>query len=85
MKQTIAIEPGLTSVKDFLSSKGYDVQSISFSEVPSNDAQRYDAFVVTGINRDFMGMSDTNSKAVVIEAKGMTPEQVYSELQSRLH
>jgi hypothetical protein len=80
----IAIEPDLTPIKEYLSDKGYKVENINFSEMPASDAKKFDAFVVTGLNKDFMGMSDTSTKAVVIDVKGMTPEQVYHELDLRL-
>lgn len=84
MKQVIAIEPTLTPIKDFLTNKGYNVESINFSEVASNQAGKYDAFIVTGMNTDFLGMSNTSSKAVVIDARGMTAEQVFDQLKTKL-
>jgi len=85
MTQTIAVEPNLTPVKNFLSSKGYQVESINFNEATAKfPSDRFDAFVVTGLNTNFMGIHDTNTKAVVIDAGGLTPEQVYSELMQRL-
>ncbi|MCX8129234.1 MAG: YkuS family protein [Clostridia bacterium] len=83
MKQKIAIEPNLTPIKDFLSNKGYSVDSINFGEQIIKSDKNYDAFIVTGIDTNFMGISDTNSKAVVINAKGLTAEQVYHELQKK--
>lgn len=83
MKQKIAVEPTLTPVKDFLSSKGYNVESINFGEALTTKSNQYDAFIVTGMDKNFMGIHDTNTKAVVIDAKGLTPEQVYHELQIR--
>lgn len=85
MKQKIAIEPDLTPIRDYLSNKGYNVEQIDYNEVPPSEAEKYDAFIVSGMNSEFMGMNDTNSKAVVIDVKGMTPDQVYNELKSRLH
>ena len=35
------------------------------------------------MNKDFLGMHNTNIKAVVIDAGGLTPEQVYNELKLR--
>lgn len=84
MKQRIAVEPDLTPIKDFLSDKGYSVDSINWSEGSAKQSSKYDAIIVTGLNSNFMGINDTDSKSVVIEAKGLTPEQVYHELQLRL-
>lgn len=83
MKQKIAIEPNLTPIKDFLSSKGYSVDSINYGEGSVKFNKGYDAFIVTGMDTNFMGINDTDSKAVVINAKGLTAEQVYHELQTK--
>jgi hypothetical protein len=83
VKQKVAVEHNLTPVKDFLSQKGYDVESMDFSREYSKEAGKYDAIIVTGLNKDFLGMHNTNTKAVVIDAGGLTPEQVYNELKLR--
>jgi len=84
MNQKIAIEPDLTPFKDYLNGKGYNVEQISYDEVPPAEANKYAAFIVSGMNTEFMGISDTNSKAVVIDVKGMTPNQVYNQLKSQI-
>ncbi|MCR4435255.1 MAG: YkuS family protein [Clostridiales bacterium] len=82
---SIAIEPNLTPIKDYLSSKGYHVESMSFDRSASSwQAKNFDAIIVTGLNDNLAGINDTNTKAVVIEAKGLTPEQILHELQLRL-
>lgn len=86
MKHRIAIEPNLTPIKDYLTDKGYQVESINLNKETAKAAEmnKYDAYVVTGLNSNFMGIENTNTKAVVIKVEGMTPEQVYHELQMRL-
>jgi len=84
-KRIIGVEENLTPVKDYLTSKGYSVESININKEFTENMQKYDALVVRGMNNNFLGISDTNTKAVVIDAKGMTAEQVYNELESRLH
>lgn len=84
MNQRIAVEPGLTPVKELLSTKGYQVDSINVGADASTAAGNYDAYIVTGMNSNFLGMGNTTSKAVVINASGLTPEQIVTELQSRL-
>jgi hypothetical protein len=82
----IAIEPNLTPIKDYLSSKGYSVESINLDKqtARAGDAGNYDAYVVTGLNTNFMGIQDRETDALVIDAEGMTPEQIYNQLNSRL-
>lgn len=85
MKHNIAIETTLTPIKDYLTDKGYHVETMSFDKnAAPTKAGNFDAIIVTGINDNLMGISDTTTRAVVIEAKGLTPEQVYHELQMRL-
>ena len=76
----IAIEPNLTPVKDYLTEKGHSVESVSFSKQSSENLQGYDAIVVTGLNSNFLGVHDAETKAVVINADGLTPEEVAGEL-----
>lgn len=84
-KKIVAVEHDLTPVKELLTNKGYSVESIDLSKEFSNQMGKYDALVVRGMNDNFMGINDINTKAIVIEANGLTAEQVYNELESRLH
>lgn len=78
----VGIEPTLTSVSDFLKKKGVVVETVSSNSVVAKPG--FDAFVVTGLNSNMMGMQHTTTNAVIINASGMTPEQVYQELQTRI-
>ena len=80
----VAVEKGLTPVGDFLQGRGYKVDTFGFGDLSAeNKVTGYDAIVVSGIDKNIFGLNDTNTKAVVITAKGLTPEQVYHELQMR--
>jgi galactitol-specific phosphotransferase system IIB component len=83
MNRKIAIEPNLTPIKELLTEKGYNVENIDYGQGTTNN-NNYDAFIVAGVETNFMGIQDTNSKAVVINAEGLTAEQVYQELQKEL-
>lgn len=84
MNNRIAVEPELTPVKDYLSGKGFKVETVNYGEYTNKTTDRFDAYVVTGMDTNFLGVSDTNTKAIIIDATGMTPDQVYKELSSRL-
>lgn len=84
MKKNIAVEPDLTPVRDFLKGKGYNVESIDYGEYTSKKTDRFDAYIVTGMGRNFLGVADTGTRAIVIDATGMSPEQVHRELENRL-
>jgi hypothetical protein len=79
----IAIEPNLSPIRDYLAGKGYKVESINFSDQPPKKLSGYDAFVVTGLNSNFLGIHNTGTNAVVINADGLTPEEVARELDRR--
>ena len=84
MNKIIAIEDNLSPVKEFLADKGYEVKNIDYSMGISTLINKFAAFVVTGLDSNSLGINDTETKAIVIDAAGMTPEQVYDELKSRL-
>ncbi len=83
MKGKIAVENNLTPVKDYLTGKGYSVECINFNDQSTAKLQGYDAIVVTGGNSDFLGVQDTETNAVVINADGLSPEEVVEEIESR--
>lgn len=85
MNRKIAVEQGLTPVKDFLAQKGYFVDSINLSEEFERGLDEYDAVVVTGMNENYLGVEDINTNAAIIDAKGLTAEQVYSQIKKKLH
>ncbi|HOM01821.1 MAG TPA: YkuS family protein [Acetivibrio sp.] len=86
MKPRIAIEENLTPIEEFLSEKGYEVENIDFTDAEeiSSLIDEFDAFVVTGLDTNMLGIDDVETDAIIIDAAGMTPEQVYDELEARL-
>ena len=82
MKGKIAVEQDLSPVKDYLSGKGYDVECIDFNEQSSANLQGFDAIVVTGQNSNFLGVNDTQTDAPVINADGLTSEEVAGRIES---
>lgn len=76
MKGKIAIEPALGNVKRYLAREGYDVEDMQPGKQPAQNLNAYDAIVVTGMNTNLLGIQDTETKAVVINADGLTPPEV---------
>lgn len=73
----IGVEKGLSMVADYLTNQGFSVQTLS--ENLENNAQNLDnldAVIVSDLNSDMMGFSDTTSRVPVINASGLTPEEV---------
>ncbi|ODM26069.1 hypothetical protein A7W90_07415 [Clostridium sp. Bc-iso-3] len=86
MKHRIAIEDNLRPIEEFLSEKGYEVENIDFADAEEITSliDEFDAFVVTGLDSNMLGIDDVETDAIIIDAAGISPEQVYDELESRL-
>lgn len=76
MERVIAVEEGLTPVKEFLQEKGYRVVDIK-------RGQRADAAVVSGMDDNFMNMENAVMDGPVVNAQGMTPQDVLRELERK--
>lgn len=75
--KSIGIQKGLSPIKDYLSSKGYNVQEFdNNAENAVKTLGNVDAIVVTGMEQNVMGMETTSTKVPIIDAKGMVPEEV---------
>jgi hypothetical protein len=76
----VGVEQSLTNVQQALREKGYDVVELK----QESDAQSCDCCVITGFDSNVMGMQDTVTKAPVIEASGMSADEVCQAVESRL-
>ena len=78
----VAVQKGLNPIKDYLSEEGYTVKEFDNSKKNSgNFLDRYDAVIVTGENQNIMGVEDTISSTPIIDASGMTGEQVKEQIE----
>lgn len=80
MTKTVAIEENLTNVNQALQSQGFNTIWLE------NEANLtgVGAIVVSGQNSNFLGMHDTNSKVPVINAAGLSADQVVDAVKSRM-
>lgn len=76
----IGVEQSLTNVQNALREKGHDVIELK----QESDANGCDCCVVTGGDSNVMGMQDTSMKGSVIEASGLTAEEVCQQVESRI-
>jgi len=76
----IAVEAGLTDVRTALESKGYDVVMLR----QESDAQQCDCCVISGVDRNVMGMQDIVIEGPVINGDGMDAHQICAEVENRL-
>ena len=78
MARRVAVEDGLTNVEQALRKEGFEVTKLT-----QGSMNNVDAAVITGMSNDFMGFADTRSKCPVVEAHGMTADEIVSSLQNR--
>jgi hypothetical protein len=71
----IAVEDNLSAIKQALEKGGYTV-------VSPKSKENVMACVVMGMDNNLMDIQNTVTKAPVIDAAGMTPEQVISRIES---
>lgn len=78
MDRIVAVENNLNPVKDFLAAQG--CQIIAVERVKDT---KVDAVVLSGADQNIMGMEDIITKAPVINASGLSPQDVWNEIQRR--
>lgn len=75
MAKKVAVEENLSAIKQALEKSGYTV-------VNPKSNENVMACVVMGMDNNLMDIQNTITKAPVIDAAGMTPEQVISRIES---
>lgn len=80
MDKRIAVEEGLDSVGHYLKQNGYQVVPLQ-GEVRAGEV---DCLVISGGDKNMMGMADIQTGAPVINAQGRSAEEVYREVQKRV-
>ena len=79
MKRTVAVEEGLTDVKQMLESEGFRVVSLDHESSRSAGA-----IVVTGQDDDFLNMQKPMTPAPVINAEGKIAVEIVRQVQESL-
>ncbi|WP_284644696.1 YkuS family protein [Paenibacillus silviterrae] len=74
----IAVEDSLNNVKDALKQNGYDVVSLDNSSI-----QNCDCCVISGQDKNVMGMTETVTRASVINAQGMSESEIVKQVSQR--
>lgn len=77
----IAVQKGLTPVQEYLTERGYEVETIDFDAFTKAQTEEYDAIVITGMYTNFLGLETTATNVPVIDATGMTPEEIYEQIE----
>jgi len=77
----IGVEQSLSDVTAALQQKGYDVVQLK----NENDAQGCDCCVITGQDRNIMGISNTVTAGSVIEASGLSADEICQRVESKFN
>ncbi|HJV45658.1 MAG TPA: YkuS family protein [Bacillota bacterium] len=67
----IGVEATLNAVKEHLQQNGHEVVNLE-----AKDAAQCDCCVISGQDKDVMGIANVTTKGSVINAQGMTTEEV---------
>ena len=73
----IAVEDSLDAVKQALQNSGHEVVSM-------DNLDNIDCAVISGLDNNVMGISDRATKASVIDASGMTADEVVRRVDQSL-
>jgi galactitol-specific phosphotransferase system IIB component len=83
--KSIGIQKGLNTVKDYLQNSGYQTYEVDTTNKNNpTTLKSFDALIVTGMDDNEMGYDNTSSKIPVVNANGMTPEDVKNFLDKNL-
>ncbi|EKQ57713.1 MULTISPECIES: YkuS family protein [unclassified Clostridium] len=80
----IGIEKGLSTIADYLSSEGYSVEVLS-EDLKNNVSKcnNLDVIVTADYNTNMMGFSDTSTEIPIINASGLTQEEVKNAIDQK--
>ena len=81
MSRTIGVEQSVSNVENALKAKGYEVIQLRNEQ----DAKKCDACVITGQDRDVMGISDPVIDGPVIDAHGLSADEVVQRIEKIFH
>ncbi len=77
----IGVEQSLQNVVQALREKGHDVVELK----QESDANGCDCCIVTGMDTNVMGIQNVATQGPVIEASGLSADQICHEVENRLH
>ncbi|NLJ79809.1 MAG: YkuS family protein [Firmicutes bacterium] len=77
MSKTIAVDDELTNIRQYLEERGFRVVS------PAQGFKEVEALVVAGLDTNYLGDQTLAAAAPVIEAKGLTAEEVWRKIEER--
>lgn len=76
----IGVEETLTDVQQALSEKGYDIIALKNEQ----DATGCDCCIISGQDQNIMGIETMVTNGPVIDARGMSADDVCREVENRI-
>ncbi|MBO1004201.1 YkuS family protein [Pseudogracilibacillus auburnensis] len=76
----IGVEPALSNIKSALTEMGHDVVDLR----SENDARHCDCCIISGTDKNMMGIADIVIEGPVINADGATTDEVCQMVSERL-
>lgn len=83
-RKRIAVENTLGNVRDYLTEKGFEVVQLDPHTQTGIEMKNCDALVIAGTDENLMDMANIKSEAPVIDARGMSEEQILNRLEQTL-
>lgn len=80
-KKRVAVEQGLGNVSQLLAEKGYEVVQLDPVSPSGVEMRNVEAVVITGSDENIFGASAPETDVPVIDATGLTAEEVWQQLQ----
>ena len=75
-KKKVAVEIGLANYRQFLEEEGYEVVDLG-----EEGAAEVDAVLITGRDKNALGMTNRATEAFVMDVTGRQPEEVLYDLR----
>lgn len=79
-RKRVGIENTLGNVRDYLDEKGFETVQIDPHSKSGIELKNCDAYVISGMDENLMGISSIEATAPVIDATGMSPEEVFQRI-----
>lgn len=80
----IGVQKGLSTIADYLSTQGYSVEILGEDLRSSIEKSgNLDVIVSADYNKNMMGFSDTSTKIPIIDASGLTQEEIKNMIEQK--
>ncbi|WP_096435612.1 YkuS family protein [Alteribacter populi] len=76
----VGVEQSLSDIQEALQQRGYDIVQLKQEQ----DASGCDCCVISGQDQNMMGMQDAQTQGSVINAHGMSADEVCQQVDQRI-